>query len=159
MKKTGKTKPWRLNVLINYDGQSCANDYRPYLLELLVHLALIYKLDYVISEEHQFSFESNSDEKYTGQDIIDLFYFRSNVNTRIERKDLRETIDCTFRKVPSVIYEGVDVGAQLYKALNQFPFPTEFYRPLDYPCIEYHKDDQTTLLVYSDALQKESETE
>ena len=142
-----------------YDGQLSANCYRPDILELLRHLASIYKLDYAISEAHQFSFESD----LTGQDIdtsiVDLAYFRSNDYSRIDKKEFRSTIDCMFRKVPSPFFEGVDVCTQLYKALSEYPFPNQFYRPLNYPYVEFHEGDQKTLYIFADEVMKVIEKE
>ena len=159
MKKSNRIKRWQLNVFVDYYGQKTVTSYRFTILELLKHLASIYRLDYAISVDHQFSFGSDSSEQLDDKDIIDLIYFRSNEYTRIERKDFRETIDSTFRKVPSMFYEGVDVGTQLYKALKDFPFPNDFYRPLDYPWIEHHKDSQKKLLIYADEVLKVIEEE
>jgi hypothetical protein len=159
MKKSNRIKRWQLNVIVEYFAQTNANSYRFNILELLKHLASIYRLDYAISVEHQYSSNPDSykqpDEKY----IFDLVYFRSNENSRIEKKELRTTIDCMFRTVPSLFSEGVDVGTQLYKALKDFPFPTDFYRPLNYPWIEHHKGHQKKLLIYTDEVLKMIELE
>lgn len=159
MKKSNQTKRWQLNIVVDYYEPENSKLYRFNILELLKHLASIYKLDYAISVDHQFSNEENSSEQSDKKYIGDLIYFRSNEYTRIERKDLRETIDCMFRKVPSSFYEGVDVGTQLYKALKEFPFPTDFFRPLNYPWIEHHKDSKKKLLIYADEVLKVIEDE
>ena len=126
MKKSNRIKRWQLNVIVDYFEQTNANSYRFNILELLKHLASIYSLDYAISVEHQFSSSTDSTEQSDDKYIFDLVYLRSNENSRIERKELRATIDCMFRRVPSQFFEGVDVGTQLYKALKDFPFPTDF---------------------------------
>ncbi len=158
-KKSNRIKRWQLNVFVDYYRQENVNSYRFNILELLKHLASIYKLDYAISVDHPFPFDDNLSNQLVNKDIIDLIYFRSNKNTRIERKEFRKAIDSMFRKVPSIFYEGVDIGTQLYKVLKEFPFPTDFYRPLNYPWIEHHKDSQITLLIYADEVQKVIEEE
>ena len=154
MKQSNRMKNWQINILVDYYDLNKANSYRFNILELLKRLASIYRLDYSISVDHQFSCEFDSDEQFVGKDIVDLVYFRSNENSRIEKKDFRDTIDCIFRKVPSMFYEGVDVGAQLYKALKDYPFPADFYRPLNYPYIEHYEGSQKTTLIYLDAVEE-----
>ena len=154
MSQSNRKKNWQINVVVDYYDLKKANSYRFNLLELLKQLASVYRLDYAISVDHQFSVDTDSDEQFSGKDIVDLVYFRSNENSRIEKKDFRATIDCIFRKVPSIFYEGVDVFPQLYKVLKDFPFPTDFYRPLNYPYIEHYEDSQKTTLIYLDAVEK-----
>jgi hypothetical protein len=159
MKKTNRIRHWRLNILVIYYGQLNANCYRVDILALLRHLASIYKLDYAISEAHQFPSESG----LTGQDddtsIVDLAYFRSNENSRVDKKEFRSVIDCMFGKVPSPFFEGVEICTQLYKALAEYPFPSDFFRPLRYPYVEIHKDSQKTLCIYADEVMKVIEDE
>ncbi|MCT4646860.1 MAG: hypothetical protein N4A74_17860 [Carboxylicivirga sp.] len=154
-----KIKPWRLNVFVDYYDQQTANSYRFNTLELFKHLASIYKIDYSISIEHQFSIDNDSSEKTENKIICDLIYFRSNKYSRIERKDLRAAIDNMFKTVPSPFIEGVDIDTQLYKMLKKFPFPTDFYRPLNYPWIEHHSNSKKKLLIYHDEVMKVIENE
>ncbi len=154
MTKSNKKKNWQINVLVYYHDLDIANSYRFNILELLKQLASVYRLDYSISVDHQFAYDFDLEEQFVGKDIVDLVYFRSNENSRIEKKDFRATIDCIFRKVPSILFEGVDVGTQLYKVLKDYPFPTDFYRPLNYPWVEHYEDSQKTTLVYLDAVEK-----
>jgi len=159
MKKQNRKKRWQLNVILEYYGQMNANSYRFNILELLKHLASIYRLDYAISVEHLFSTDielsGQSDDKF----IYDLIYFRSNENSRIEKKELRDAIDCLFRRVPSPFFEGVAVMTQRYKVLKEYPFPTDFYRPLNYPWIEHHSDSQKKLLINANEVMKVIEDE
>lgn len=159
MKQSNRKKNWQINVVVDYYDLKKANSYRFNLLELLKQLASVYRLDYAISVDYQFSVDTDSDEQFSGKDIVDLVYFRSNENSRIEKKDFRATIDCIFRKVPSIFYEGVDVGTQLYKVLKDFPFPTDYYRPLNYPWVEHYEGSQMTTLVYLEAVEKVIEEE
>lgn len=158
-KKSNRIKRWQLNMVVDYYGEETAKLYRFNILELLKHIAAIYRLDYAISVNHEFSGDNDSTEQSDDKFFGDLIYFRSNEYTRIERKDLRQTIDSMFCKVPSVFYEGVDVFTQLYKALKDFPFPANFYRPLNYPWIEHHKSSEKKLLIYADEVLKVIEDE
>ena len=159
MKESKRKKNWQINVVIDYYDLEKANSYRFNILELLKQLASVYRLDYAISIDYQFSVDADLAEQFSGKDIVDIVYFRSNENSRIEKKDFRTTIDCIFRKVPSIFHEGVDVWTQQYKALKNFPFPTDYYRPLNYPWVEHYEDSQKTILVYSDALMERIEDE
>lgn len=161
MTKSNRIKHWQLNTIICYYEQEAADLYRFNLLELLKHLASIYKLDYAIRVDHQFSCEADSSEQPDHKSIFDLVYLRSNQYTRIQKKDFRETIDCMFRTVPSPFFEEVEVSTQDYKLLKAFPFPAEFYRPLAYPFAEHHIGSHKKLLIYADdaleAIEKEQD--
>ena len=130
-------KKFRVNALIIYDRDVNTNNYRPPLLEMMRHIAWLYRLDYAISEEHPFSPVSDSVAQEQDGDKYDLIYFRSNDRTRIQAKDLRKLIDDIFYK-SGLTREGVEIGYQLYRFLPKYPFPKEFYRPLNYPYMEVH---------------------
>lgn len=148
MKQSTRKKTWRINVILTYFGEDIAYLHRYNLIELLKHLAAIYSLDYAIAIEYEAPIDEDWEDMEDLEDdvhIFDLIYFRANKNTRIEKKEFRKIIDCMFDKVPSMFHDGAYVSAQLYSALNEFPFPSEFYRPLEYPFIEHHQDSQTTM--------------
>lgn len=159
MKKSNLIKRWRLNVLVNYYDPMSANCYRFDILQLLKHLSSIYRLDYAISESHQFPSLPNSPEQSADRSIADLVYFRSNENSRFDVKEFRSVIGSMFRRVPSQFVEGVEICTQLYKVLPEYPFPNDFYRPLDYPYVEFHKGSQKTLYIYVDEVMKVIEEE
>ena len=159
MKKSNRIKRWRLNILVIYCDQMRANCYRFDILQVLKHLSSIYKLDYAISESHQFSSLPDSTEQSTDKSIADIVYFRSNENSRVDVKELRLVIGNMFRNVPSLFVEGVEICNQLYKVLPEYPFPKDFYRPLNYPYIEFHKGSQKTLYIYADEVMKVIEKE
>jgi hypothetical protein len=150
MKKSNRIKRWQLNIFVCYYGQKNASSYRFNILEFLKHLASIHRLDYAISVDYKFSSDTDSSRQSGDTNIYDLIHLRSNDSSSLERKDFRAIIDCTFRKLPSPFYGGVEVWTQLYKDLKKFPFPTDFYRPLIYPYIEHHKASHKKLLVYTD---------
>lgn len=148
-----------MNIDITYFDEKSRNSFQPLVHGLLTNLASMYKLDYAVAVSFQYPFGVDSSELPLGKDTFDLLYFRSNEYTRIEKKDFRFVIDCMFDKVPSQLFEGVDIDTQLYKHLKLFPFPSEFYRPLSHPFVEYHKDSQKKILVYADEVQKVIEEE
>lgn len=154
MKKPKKKskKIWRINVFVIYYQEQCVQLYRFNILEVLKNLASIYRLDYAIDVNYH---PSTDDSDSTD----DLIYFRSNSSTRIEKKEFYSIINGMFKNVPSVFYEGVEVGTQLYKSLNDFPFPSEYYRPLNYPWVEYHQESQKKTMVSTDAVMKIIEEE
>ena len=157
MKKLVYAKSWRANVLVIYNAQPYANAYRFHVLQAITSIASIYKLDYAVEQERQFPSSDGSTTPPPDKNIVDLVYLRSNHLSQIERKDFRQAIDGMFRTVPSPFQHGVEICTQLYKMLPQFPFPDEFYRPLNYPYVEFHKGSQTLLYIYSDQLLTEIE--
>ena len=159
MKKSNRIKHWRLNLLVTYFTQTSSNCYRFDILQLLKHLSSLYKLDYAISVDHQFSSDSDSSEQFTHKSITDLVYFRSNKNSLVDAKELRSIIGCMFHTKHSLFYGTVDIYTQLYKVLTQYPFPNEFYRPLDYPFVEFHRGSQITLYIFADEVMKVIEKE
>jgi hypothetical protein len=159
MNKSDKRKAWRINIVVDYFDSKSTNANRFYILELLKNLASIYKFDYAISKNHKFPPVPDFPEISVDQIHADLVYFRSNEYTRFERKEFRAIIDCMFSKIPSEFDEGFEIFPQLYKNLKDFPFPTEFYRPLNYPWIEHHNDSQKKLLIYADEVLKVIEEE
>lgn len=152
MKKSKKI--WRINVFVIYYREQYVNLYRFNLLEVFKNLASIYRLDYAFDIDY-FGQSSNNESEA----IDDLIYFKSNMNTRVEKKELHTIINCMFKNVPSAFWEGVEVGIQLYKSLKDFPFPSEFYRPLNYPWVEYYQGAQKKLMVSTDAVMKIIEEE
>lgn len=114
-------KIFRLNVTVSYFEGTNINRYRKPILDIFKSFAWLYHLDYAISINHDFGLESGE---------ADLVYLRSTDKTEISKKELDKVIYDVFRYGPSLLWEGVDVCRQLYKALPDFPFPDEFYRPL-----------------------------
>lgn len=159
MKKSKSIKRWRLNVVVSYNEPQLVNNYRTDILNLLKHLASIYRLDYAISEEHPFPAFSDSYDHTEHKIIADLIYFRSNDNSRVDKKKLKHLIGYMFDAVPSLFFEGVDIFSQLYKALPEYPFPKDFYRPLIYPLVEYYKDSTKTLYIHAGEVMKVIEKE
>lgn len=147
-------KNWKLNVIISYDGQKTANSYRHDIIEIFKHFASIYQLDYAISIEHPFFSEDYSNDINTENFKADLLYFRSNTNSRIDRKKLNSVIDSIFSSKSSPLILGVEVFRQLYKKLPEYPFPNDFYRPLNYPYVEFHQGLEKKLCIHANEAMK-----
>ncbi len=137
-------KYFRINVLVSYFGGVNINQYRQPILCILTNLAWLYRLEYAISTSHNFGLDDGD---------ADLIYFRSTKETRISKKELDEVISNVFRNGLSFLYEGVEVGRQLYKVLPQYPFPDEYCKPLNYPYTEVHNGKEVTLCVAAESLQ------
>lgn len=152
MSKSTKPKTWRMNVVVDYFNSQNVKTNRYYILELLKNLASIYKLDYAISKNHLFPPVADYPEFSPEQIHADIIYFRSNNYTRFDRKEFRTIIDTLFNKIPTEFEDGYEVFPQLYKNLNDFPFPSEFFRPLNYPWIEYYKGAEKKVMIISDVL-------
>lgn len=136
-------KIFRLNVTVSYFEGTNINRYRKPILDIFKSFAWLYHLDYAISINHDFGLESGE---------ADLVYLRSTDKTEISKKELDKVIYDVFRYGPSLLWEGVDVCRQLYKALPDFPFPDEFYRPLHYPYVEFHSGNKVILFVHEESL-------
>ncbi|MFI3265225.1 MAG: hypothetical protein SNG38_08325 [Rikenellaceae bacterium] len=137
---------YRINIIVNYYFDNVnVNHYRQPIFDLLTNIAWLYRLEYAISENHDFGLDEGE---------ADLFYFRSTDQTYISRKDFDEIVTTLFRNGLSILSEGVDVARQYYKNLPQYPFPTSYYKPLNYPYTEVHNGDKVTLCICPKALQE-----
>ena len=148
------SKIWRQNISIIYFEGTNPDSYRDFILGLLKNLATLYRLDYAITLDYPFAAEVDSFGKNDHKDKSDLAYYRSNEHSQVSKKEFRSIVDCMFCKAPSWFSEGVEIWPQLYKFLKDFPFPTEFYRPLNYPWVEHHVGSQKKLLIYADEVMK-----
>ncbi len=138
-------KTFRINVVISYLNGVNVNQYRQPIANILTNFAWLYALEYAISTDHDFGVEDGT---------ADLIYFRSTERTRISKKDLDRIIFDVFRNGLSLFSEGVDVGRQMYKVLPQYPFPEEYCKPLNYPYVELHNKNKSTLCILGEALEE-----
>ncbi|HET6558030.1 MAG TPA: hypothetical protein VFG54_11995 [Prolixibacteraceae bacterium] len=159
MKKSNRINPWRLNLVVSYFDQYKVDHYRFDILQILKHLSSIYRLDYVISVELLFPSVTDLTEPYFHESTADLIYFRSNKNSVIGVKEFRKIIGDIFRTGAWSSYGGVDIFIQVYKALKQYPFPSNFYRPVEYPFIEFHQGSKITRYNFADEVIKVIEKE
>lgn len=146
MKKTVTKRKWRINLIVSYYNQKIAEINRNSVLEFLKNLSLIYNIDYAISKNHQFKYDKEFENEFREMES-DIFYFRSNANTRINTKELRTTINSLFPYSLAPYYDGVEFFTQLTKVLKEYPFPKEFYRPLKYPYVEFQNGSKIELMV------------
>lgn len=134
-------KTFRINVVISYFDRVNPNMYRRPILGILTNLAWLYRLEYSISTNHDFNLEKGE---------ADLFYFRSTTDTRIPKKEFKKLLTSLFLYGPC-IFEGVDVFCQMYKTLPDFPFPSVYYKPLNYPYMEVHNGNKRSLSIWDEA--------
>ena len=141
-------KIFRINVVISYMDGVNINQYRRPILNILTNLAWLYRLEYAISTSHNFGLPSGD---------ADLIYFRSTERTGISKQDLDRIISDVFCNGLSLFSEGVDVGRQMYKVLPQYPFPKQYCKPLNYPYVELHNENKSTLCILGEALEELSD--
>lgn len=141
-------KKFKLNVIVSYSKNVNSNNYRNPILTILKNFAWLYKLDYNIDVNTQ-AFGDIESDFYSENDLI---YFRSTDQTQIDLKKFQKIISEVF--VYNPFLGGVEVGYQLQKALREYPFPKDFYRPLNYPYIEVHKGNQSELIIFEDDWKK-----
>jgi len=146
MRKSEIKRKWRINLIVSYNNSKIAKINRNGVLEFLKNLSSIYKIDYAISENHQFKYDKKIENEFRKKES-DIFYFRSNTNTRINAKELRTTINSLFSYPFAPYYYGVEFFTQLTKVLKEYPFPKEFYRPLKYPYVEFYNGSELKLMV------------
>jgi len=153
MKKLKKKKVFRVNVVIHYWLEVDPYSYRAPLQELIRHLAWLYELEYAISENNPFEPVPNSSEHGHEKEplVADLVYLRSTKGTHIELKDLKRLI-VDLAKKSFLPIAGVNMSYQLQKALSEFPFPKDYYRPLNYPYIEGHHNGEVKVYIPKHAL-------
>ncbi|MET2985177.1 hypothetical protein [Aureibaculum conchae] len=158
MKKTVTKRKWRINLVVSYQNQKIAEINRNSVSGFLKNLSSIYKLDYAISENHQFNYDKEFEIEHS-KTKCDIFYFRSNKNTRINVKELRTTINSLFPYTYGAYYDRVEFFTQMTKALKKFPFPKDYYRPLKYPYVEFYNGSEMKLMVPHEEMMKVIEKE
>jgi len=146
MRKSETKRKWRVNLVVSYNDSKIAEINRNSVLEFLKNLSSIYKLDFAISENHQFKYDKEFENEFREMES-DIFYFRSNKNSRINSKELRTTINSLFPYSFAPYYDRVEIFTQLTKVLKEYPFPKEFYRPLKYPYVEFYNGSEMKLMV------------
>ena len=147
MDKNKAKRKYRINLFIEYANPTCVNRFQRMIHELIGFLAWIYKFDYAISVDHQFSSESDCEQQSSHIIKFDLVYIRSGKETKIELKDFRRIINDTFGKYLSVWSDGVEIDHMSQNRLVDFPFPDEFHRPLNYPYVEVHKRGESKICI------------
>lgn len=133
---------FRLNVFVSYHKSINSKMSGHLIHSIFTNLACLYKLDFYI-EVNTPVFDDDSSDLYATTDLI---YFRSGQSTPIDRKTFQKLIDQVFA-YNNILIDGIEVYYQYQKYLREFPFPKDFYRPLNYPYIEEHKDSQVKAVI------------
>lgn len=133
-------KIYRINFLILYYSKDKVIPFRRPILNIMENLACLYHFEYAISENILNDIE----------DVSDLIYFRSTRETTISKKDIDQLVYNIFKS--ATFSHGVDVGRQLYNALPEYPFPSVYYKPLNYPYMEIHTEHGATLYIHEEVL-------
>lgn len=119
--KEKKIKPWRLNYIVSYVDKNYAREYRDLILPILINVAQLRGIECAIMREYRFCDDASSGKNPTAKEpITDLVYFRSSPQTQASRKEFRNLLDHIFEGYG---FGPVEAGAQLIKALPQYPFP------------------------------------
>ena len=138
-----KKRAFRANLTISYEKHVDPINFRHPIHFLMANLAWLYSLDYWFEiDKKDWLTETDPDS------CCDLLYFRATKDTEIDGKSFRSIVTELFDR-SFLCFLTADVGFQLQKHLKHFPFPSEFYRPLNYPCVEYHKDGQASLQLHA----------
>jgi hypothetical protein len=147
-----KKKIFRVNVIIYYYHKNIIDRYRKPIQEMLRNLAWLHQLDYASMDDTLRDDDNIPRSETSVECTIDLFYFRSSPETQIEAKDFRRLIDDIFHK-SRLRFLVVEVGYQMSKALPKFPFPKEYFHPLEYPLVEKHfADGRVEVCIPEDAV-------
>lgn len=134
-------KPFKINVVIVYYADVKVKTVRHFVLSTLKNLAWLYRLDYNICENTP-AFEGLEGGLCQEADIV---YFRSSKHTHLTLKEFQKLFDQVFA-YKHTQYLGCEMFYQNQKGCRQHPFPKHhFYRPLNYPRMEEHKDNQVVV--------------
>jgi hypothetical protein len=147
MKKSTR-KEFVLNVIVAYYEPTNPNNYREPIHNIFKFLAWLHALDYSIDLSTQIFDKAQP----TTNGITDIVYLRSGKNTLLSLREFQKVLDSVFSKSIATFFYGVDVFYQNQAATKLYPFPSEFYRPLNYPYVEIHKGLQKEMLVHKEAL-------
>lgn len=131
---------FRINVVLFYFKEFNIHSVRIPIFELLKHLAWLHRLEYAFDEETSLFEASNY---YAATDLV---YFRSTSETLIKRKEfqkvLQDILDYQYTRS-----RGVELMIQFQKSLVEYPFPENYFHPLNYPFVEVVQGNQRTLCI------------
>lgn len=144
MKKPNKK--FRLNITISYMKGVNINNYQNPIQSIITNLAWLYRLEYSIDSGTNI-FGNIENEMYQQPDII---YIRSTDETNISLKEFQNLIKTIFLYNGS----GVEVNYQVQKYLTQYPFPTSYIKPLNYPYLEVFENGKGEIKIPTDELAK-----
>lgn len=133
-------KSFRLNVTVSYSKGVSLIAQRHLTHSVLKNFAWLYRLDFFIDEDTKVFGDIESVLYQT----TDFVYFKSNEETKIDFKALKTIINQVF-SYNDILLGGTEVFCQTQSVSREFPFPKDFYRALNYPYIEEHKGNQTSI--------------
>lgn len=140
---------WKLNYIIVYRNIDSAKWHRHLIHDALVSVALLQKIDFAFDEDFPFFDESQYKADPTLKElVVDIAYFRSNINSHSGIKAFRQIVDGLFYGYDIVLEDSpFHVYSMGTKYMSEYPFPQDFERPLNYPYVEHHEGKETTLCV------------
>ena len=145
-KKT--SRKWRLNYVIVYSDAQKADIFRNFVHNATITAATLRKIDYAIeADTRRFDKTPFDADSLYRDSVTDLVYFRSSSDSLSSVKEFRVIVDSLFRNYYISYNIHFEVFAQISKALKEFPFPKEFWRPLTFPYMEYHSGKKSTLCI------------
>lgn len=148
MKKSTR-KEFTLNVIVVYYESKNPNNYRDPIHNIFKFLAWLHGIDYALESSTRIFDKTES----TINGITDIIYLRSGKHTLLSLREFQKVLDGVFSKSIATLFNGIDIFYQNQVATKLYPFPSEFYRPLNYPYVELHKKGlQKELLVHKEAL-------
>ncbi len=134
-------KSFRLNVILGTPKDLRPNARRDLLLDTLKRIAFLYHLDYAIDERTPIFDDIEKSDVFD----TDLIYLRSTDDCRWSLKVVQSVIKL-LAEYESPLIEGMQLFYQNQQITRKYPFPNIFYRPLNYPFVEYHKDGHMSVL-------------
>lgn len=136
-------------MLVSYSANVNINNYQNPIHSILKNFAWLYRLDYHIDSDTKVFDNIDVDSSfYSSSDII---YFRSNDESNIDLKGFQKIIKDVFAYSNPFI-SGVEVLYQIQKYLNEYPFPNNFIRPLNYPYLEVFENGKSEVYIPEDDL-------
>lgn len=154
-------KRWRLNYVVTYANRQKADAYRCFVRDTLITAATLRRIDYAIEVEASLLDNIQGSLHIPLQGLVcDIYRFRSSSQSLSSVKEFRALVDNLFRGY-DVLLKGdcFDVRSQLQKHLKEDHFPTEFFRPLSYPYVEFHNGKKTSLCMPAASLQEAADGE
>jgi len=136
-------KTFRLNLVLNYMANP--NNFQSPIQNIIRQMAWLYRFDYAIANGNQIFDDA------TGT-VCNLIYLRSTELTHISSKNFEKLVSDMFSQAS--LYWCVDVFFKLKKNLKQYPFPTGYIRPLNFPYSDVYNNGNKTLYIDPQALQE-----
>lgn len=135
-------KKFRQNLVVVYMTNPV--NFQAPVQSIMRHLAWLYRLEYSIADGHEVFSEATD---YP----CDLIFLRATEHTSITSKAFQQLVTDMFAQ--GTLFGCVDIFFQLQKVLKDYPFPSEYIRPLNYPYSDVYNGSTKKLYVDPQALQ------